>query len=148
MIVRTGTGWQTLMADLSIILFMVTAAALSQAGPGTAQGSKVMNGPSQRGEPIAVYRTGTGAPPLDEWLGAQPRDARQMLTVVSTYVPGKQAEALARAAALAQEATKRGVLTRVVVEPGVGDATATLAYDLSIQTTAITANQANQGKAK
>lgn len=135
MIVRAGTGWQTLMADLSIILFMVTAAALTQAGPGKAQAGQTNVGPSQRGEPIAVYRTGEGAPALGEWLDSQPRDERQMLTVVSTYTPGKQADALTRATALAQDADKRHVLTRVVVEPGAGDATATLAYDLSIQST-------------
>lgn len=136
MIVRAGTGWQTLMADLSIILFMVTAAALSQAGPGKAQGSQAVQGalaPSQRGEPIAVYRSGNGAPPLAQWLDTQPRDERQMLTVVSTYRTGKQADALARATAFARDAFARGVLTRIVVEPGPGDATATLAYDLGIQ---------------
>jgi hypothetical protein len=133
MIVRTGTGWQTLMADLSIILFMVTAAALSQAGPGKAQAGKAELAPSQRGEPIAIYRAGNGAPPLAQWLDTQARDERQMLTVVSTYRPGKQAAALARATAFAQDAFARGVPTRVVVEPGSGDATATLAYDRSIQ---------------
>lgn len=139
MIVRAGTGWQTLMADLSIILFMVTAAALSQAGQGKAANAAqapaktAAPAPSQRGEPIAVYRSGEGAPPLSQWLDTQPRDDRQMLTVVSTYLPGQQTEALARATSFAQDAFARGVLTRVVVEPGPGDATATLAYDLSIQ---------------
>ena len=95
MIVRAGTGWQTLMADLSIILFMVTAAALSQAGPGKVGAAAAA--PSPRGEPMAVYRTGAGAPPLGEWLDAQPRDERQLLTLVSTYTPGKQTEALSRA---------------------------------------------------
>lgn len=136
MMVRAGTGWQTLMADLSIILFMVTAAALSQAGPGkAAHAAQAVPGPSPRGEPIAVYRSGNGAPRLAEWLDSQPRDERQMLTVVSTYQPGKQAEALSRATQFAQDAFARGVLTRVVIEPGPGDATATLAYDLSIQPT-------------
>ena len=147
MIVRAGTGWQTLMADLSIILFMVTAAALSQAGPGKAQGSKTEFAPSQRGEPIAVYRSGNGAPRLAQWLDIQPPDERQMLTVVATYRPGKQADALARATALAQDAFARGVLTRVVVEPGPGDATATLAYDRATQITSTTPVQ-TQGKTK
>ena len=136
MIVRAGTGWQTLMADLSIILFMVTAAALSQAGPGKAQaGQPTALAPSPRGEPIAVYRSGNGAPPLAQWLDSQPRDDRQMLTVIATYGPGKQADALARATAFANDAFARGVLTRIVVEPGSGDATATLAYDLSSEPT-------------
>jgi hypothetical protein len=115
---------------------MVTAAALSQAGPGKAAGAvQPAAGPSQRGEPIAVYRSGPGAPPLAEWLDTQPRDDRQMLTVVSTYLPGKQAAALARATAFATEAFARKIQTRVIVEPGPGDATATLAYDLSVQPT-------------
>lgn len=131
MIVRAGTGWQTLMADLSIILFMVTAAALSQAGPGKT--GTAVAAPSPRGEPIAVYRTGADAPPLGEWLDAQPRDERQMLTLVSTYTPGKQAEALSRAARFAEDAAKRRLQTRVIVEPGTGNASATLAYDLALQ---------------
>jgi len=134
MIVRAGTGWQTLMADLSIILFMVTAAALSQAGPGkAAQPTAAPLAPSLRGEPIAVYRTGAGAPKLGEWLDSQPHDERQLLTIVSTYTAGKQADAVARATQFADAAAKRAVLTRIVVEPGAGDATATLAYDLSVQ---------------
>lgn len=151
MIVRAGTGWQTLMADLSIILFMVTAAALSQSGPGKAQAARAATStataePSQRGEPIAVYRTGAGAPPLGEWLDSQPRDPRQLLTIVSTYAPGKQAEAMARATRLANDAAARAVLTRVVVEPGAGDATATLAYDLGVQPADPTSTDTTQGK--
>jgi hypothetical protein len=137
MIVRAGTGWQTLMADLSIILFMVTAAALTQAGPGKSQGVQAAPSgrtpaPSPRGEPIAVYRSGDGAPPLGTWLDTQPRDPRQMLTLVSTYTPGKQSQALARAAAFAADAEVRKIQARVIIEPGAGDASATLAYDLSV----------------
>ena len=32
MIARVGSGWQTVLADLSIILFMIAASAVSQAG--------------------------------------------------------------------------------------------------------------------
>jgi hypothetical protein len=137
MIVRAGTGWQTLMADLSIILFMVTAAALSQAGPGPAAAAPPQTpaAPSPRGEPIAVYRSGTDAPPLGAWLDDQPRDSRQMLTVLSTYTPGQQSEAMTRAANYAAHAAQRRIQVRVVVEPGTGDATATLAYDLALQPT-------------
>ena len=31
MIARVGSGWQTVLADLALILFMVTASAVSQA---------------------------------------------------------------------------------------------------------------------
>lgn len=132
---RTGTGWQTLMTDLSIILFMITAAALGQQQPATA-GRKNEDGPAQtpseRSEPVAVYRAVAGAPPLGDWLSSQPRDPRQMLTIVSTYADGGEIAALDLADRLAREAHKLDQTTRVVIEPGEGGATATLAYDSNL----------------
>ena len=149
MIVRAGTGWPILMADLSIVLFMVTAAALSQTEPGKAVAAgQPAPGPSPRSEPIAIYRTGKGAPPLAEWLGAQPRDSRQMLTLVSTYRPGRQAEALARAEVLARDATAQGLMARIIVEPGTGDATATLAYDRTAPESARDLRSTNQSHSR
>lgn len=127
MITRAGSGWQTLMADLSIILFMITAAALSQQGPDAI--AKPAQTPSQRSEPVAVYRVAPDAPPLGEWLASQPRDPRQMLTIVSTYAAGREGTALDLAAKLAREAGAVGLAARVIIEPGAGEATATLGYD-------------------
>lgn len=140
MIARAGTGWQTLFADLSIILFMVTAAALSRTGgegaaAGTA-GKGVPADPSPRSDPVAVYRTMPGAPPLGAWLAAQPADPRQMLTIVSSYRPGGEQAAIASAAQLARSASDRGMASRIVVEPGAGDSTAMLAFDRPAQTLA------------
>lgn len=132
MIARMGTGWQTLMADLSIVLFMITAAALGQnGGEGGNAPSRPAQAPSQRAEPTAVYRAGPGVSPIGDWLAAQPRDPRQMLTIVSTYAPGKENAALDLATRLAREAGAVGQVARVVVEPGQGEATATLGYDAS-----------------
>lgn len=133
-VARMGTGWQTLLADLSIILFMITAAALGQQEPGVT--AKPAQTPSQRSEPVAVYRAGDGAPPLSEWLADQPRDPRQMLTIVSTYTSGRQGPALDLAGTLARQAATAGQLARIVVEPGQGEATATLAYDSTAETLA------------
>lgn len=136
MIARTGTGWQTLMTDLSIILFMITAAALGQQPAAEAApkaSGRPAQVPSQRSEPVAVYRAGAGAPPLAEWLGSQARDPRQMLTIVSTYAAGKEDAALDLATGLAREANRIGQPTRVIIEPGAGGATATLAYDSNAQ---------------
>ena len=127
MITRMGSGWQTLMADLSIILFMITAAALSQQGPDAI--ARPGQTPSQRSEPVAVYRAAPGAPPLGEWLASQPRDPRQMLTIVSTYAAGGEGPALNLATKLAREAVAVGLTARVIIEPGAGEATATLGYD-------------------
>lgn len=127
MIVRAGSGWQTVFADLSIILFMVTAAALARTGNEPAVQAPA--DPSPRSDPVAVYRSSPGAPPLDVWLAAQPADPRQMLTIVSSYRPGGQQAAIASAALLARSASDKGMASRIVVEPGAGDSTAMLAFD-------------------
>ena len=132
MIARAGSGWQTLLADLSIILFMVTAATLSQSKDGRAmQGGGVVEPPkaSTRSEPLAVYRSGAAAPPLGQWLAAQSPDPRQQLSIVAHYPAGKQQAALAEAAALLAQAGASGSTARLVVEPGEGGTVATLAYD-------------------
>lgn len=126
MIVRSGTGWQYLLADLSLILFMVTAAALAQ----TVDEQPGHTTLSPQSEPVALYRLEAGAPPLGQWLHDQSVDARQQLTIVAQYVPGKQAEAMTQAEALAEAAGDAGTKARIVVEPGPGGTTARLAYDV------------------
>ncbi len=136
MIARAGTGWQYLLADLSLILFMITAAALAQTDSASEAAAKAVakaaefSTLSPQGEPLALYRVGAGAPPLAQWLREQAGDARQQLTIVAQYGPGKQAEALGQAEALAREAGEAGASARIVVEPGAGGTTAALAYDV------------------
>ncbi|MET0251560.1 MAG: hypothetical protein ABW203_05210 [Novosphingobium sp.] len=126
MMQRVGTGWQVLLADLALILFIVTAASLSNDEANrTARAAT----PAQRSTAVAVYRAEADAPPLRGWLAAQAPDARQMLTIWSPYAPGRQREALAKAEAMSREAGPLGVAVRIVVEPGSGPPTATLAYD-------------------
>ena len=110
MIARAGSGWQTVLADLSLILFMVTAAAVAEAGPdgGTAGVAPEL------GEPVAVWRP--GGPTLKQWLAAQPEDPRLRLTLVL------HAEAPGRSTALKRAETAQQGLepARIVIEPGAG----------------------------
>lgn len=135
MIERRVTGWQTTLADLSLILFMVTASAVTSSAV-TPTGDAAAHGPSPRGEPTAVYRPGPAAPPLGLWLSAQPPDPRQQLTITATYAPGTMARALAEARQLAEQAGALGDRTRIVVEPGPAGLSAVLAYDLPSRPTA------------
>ncbi len=133
MIARAGSGWQTLLADLSLILFMVTASALSQSRDG-ASGPAPQASP--RSEPLAVWRAGAGAPRLDSWLASQPRDPRQQLSIIAHYPAetgsaGQQA-ALAEASGLLADAGANGRLARLLVEPGADGMIASLAYDQSV----------------
>jgi hypothetical protein len=129
MSVRVGTGWQTIIADLSMILFMLTASAVThqkrgaQAAPVAPVQTTVR--PAPRGEPTAVWIAGPGAPPLRTWLAQQPRDSRQQVTVTATYAPGAMDEALSQAQALARQAGD----ARVVVEPGAPGVRVVIGYD-------------------
>jgi hypothetical protein len=134
MIARTGSGWQYILADLSLILFMVTAAALASTDDAPAQAQPAARAAggrplSPQAAPLALYRAAPGAPPLGQWLRGQSADARQQLTIIAQYASGDQARALSQAAALAQDAGEAGLRARIVVEPGPGGTTASLAFD-------------------
>ena len=157
-----GLSWQTMLADLALIRFMVTAAAMGQspkpntAHPGT---STPIRPASAVGEPVAVWRAGAGAPPLARWLAGQQADPRLALTITLRYGPGGQAGALAEAATLAREAGGMGRQARIVVEaaprdfgPGAGpdavpggDAEASLAYDQAAADPAVSGTGSKTG---
>jgi hypothetical protein len=145
MIARAGTGWQYVLTDLSLILFMVTAAALSQtedaparpAAPPPPKAAEVRP-LSPQSEPLALYRAEPGAPPLAQWLRDQSVDSRQQLTIVAQYQTGGQVNALQQAQTLAHEAGEAGVRARIVVEPGRSGTSVMLAYDAPEGTQAAT----------
>lgn len=126
MIARIGSGWQYVLADLSLILFMVTAAAVCEVPSKVAASEGLANG-----EPVAVWRAGPGAPSLGEWLSAQPTDPRQRLTLVFHGAPSAALPAFE--AALKDIADEPRPL-RLTIEPGEGGPfEARIAYDLSLQ---------------
>jgi hypothetical protein len=123
------TGWQTLIADLSIILFMVTAGSLAKVAPPNAvKPAAAMPAPAMA-RPLAVWRAEPGGPPLGAWLAAQPRDPRQQLTIVVRYDHTGEDALAARIAALLAATNRAGVRTRIVAEPGPPETTAGLAFD-------------------
>ncbi len=72
-----------MLADLAIILFMITAADLANAELAK---SELATAPAvATAEPVAVYRPGRAAPPLADWLATQPDDPRQRLTIMVRY---------------------------------------------------------------
>jgi hypothetical protein len=115
MIARAGSGWQTVLADLSLILFMVTASAVSEA-PAAVPPPLL----PALGEPVAVWRHGEGAPALTDWLAVTAPDPRLRLTIIAGPAVGEAALALAASA---------GRPARVLLEPGFSGLAATLTYD-------------------
>lgn len=130
MIARAGSGWQTILADLSLILFMVAVSALPSSGPQKPRAAPDAVSPSELGEPLAIWREAPGMPPLGQWLAEQSPDRRQQLTVLAQYRPGGQAEARARALELASQSGGAGTAARIIVEPGDGGIAAELAFDV------------------
>jgi hypothetical protein len=117
MIARAGSGWQTVLADLSLILFMVTASALSEAPVTTP--SRPADVLPALGEPVALWRQGPDVPALKDWLSANP-DPRLRLTIMASPVEATTAVALANEA---------GRPARILIEPGGTGVIAALTYD-------------------
>lgn len=127
-------GWQTVLADLSLILFMVCAGALT-AAPARFEPAGVPDLPqSSPPGPLAIYRADPGAPPLDQWLSDQTPDPRQRLTIVATYAGTGRVAAAAQAEALARSAEAAGFVPRVTIEPGAaGPPTVSLEFEGAVQ---------------
>jgi len=138
-----NTGWQTILPDLSLILFMVTASALANApdgplGPGgdphPAPRAQVAPVPVAaaplHAEPVGVWRSGPGAPPLAQWLRDVARDPRLRLTITVHYGAGGRKAALVQALHLDAAAGARAADARLLIEPGLpAGASAALGYD-------------------
>jgi len=130
MIAGVRGSWQTIIADLALILFMVTAAAMGSDEAKSSHDPHARNPLPARGEPLAVYRAGKGAPSLGEWLSSQPADARQHLTIISRYPDGEIDVAAREALALASGAGMLAPRPRIVLEQGEDvEVFAVLAFD-------------------
>lgn len=133
---RSPVGWQTMLADLSLILFMVTAAAMADV-PDRKGTSRPAAAPASTApaisEPLAIWRPAPGGPTLAQWLAEQQADSRQLLSITLRYPPAAQAEALRLAAQMAAAAGGKGARARIVIEPVAAapgiEALAALAYD-------------------
>lgn len=128
MMPRLAGGWQTTMADLALILFIVSVAGLQAHESGESETAEAQ--PSTQGEAVAIYRADEEAPLIGEWLDDQAPDPRQQLTILARYRPGEAEAASRQALALARQAGDRGRSARIVLEQGErADVLALLAFD-------------------
>lgn len=133
---RNTQSWQPILADLALILFLVTAAALSASG-GLDDEAIAVPEDSVEAEIFApaqaLYRPGPGLPTLAEWLERQRRDPRAALTIVAEHAPGDEENAWAQAKEMASTASALGVRSRVVIRQAKSSAVhASLGYDQPI----------------
>lgn len=138
---RAGHGWQLILADLALILFLLTLSALpaAEAETGRQLASRAVQEKTARdfarpeaeiAAAQALFRPVAGGPGLGQWLAAQAPDPRATLTIFAVYAPGAEADAWARAAMLAKQARAAGAQVRTIITAGKeADIYASLAYD-------------------
>lgn len=125
MILRVGSGWQTITADLALILFLVTAQAVQEPEPAPPPETLAPSAPEtlpigREAEGLAVYRVGAQQD-LASWVRSTLSDTRQAATVTVRYATGNRTTALETGTELLDELAKAGHEARLVVEPGAKD---------------------------
>lgn len=136
---RGGHGWQLILADLALILFLLTLSALpaAEVQSGHRLADREARGedadaklPAEIAAAQALYRPVAGGPTLAAWLASQPPDPRATLTVFARYRRSEEAESWVAARALAGEARASGVAVRIIITSAKDtDLYASLAYD-------------------
>ena len=137
---RGAQGWELMLADLALILFLVTLAALAgEEARGTGADAIVRapgNTPDMAPEIApsqALFRPNPQGPDIARWLAEQPADSRATLTVFAQYAQGERAAIWAETQALAVRAEGTGQAVRVVITEGAqSDIHASLAYDTPV----------------
>lgn len=77
-----SSGWQVVLADLALILFLVTLAALA-AGPDGDDRSRIAKPEIAASQ--ALYREVEDGPTLAQWLDQRPADPRATLTILGQH---------------------------------------------------------------
>jgi hypothetical protein len=126
---QSGHGWQLLLADLALILFLLTLTALPNEDAAAAPLEQAVDVPAIAASQ-ALFRPVAGGPSLREWLTSQPLDPRATLTIFVRYRGDEEAQAWQHAQQLAREATTSGARIRTIVAPGeISESYASLAFD-------------------
>ncbi len=118
----TGNGnnsWLVPLADLSLILFIVTGATLA-GSLGKAREDDVeprLPGGIAQGVAASIYTDAAGGPSLAEWLAQYRAGPGEQLTIEAFHTPADRAAVTSRAEELAQQAIAAGQPPRVIVQP-------------------------------
>ncbi|NVE93298.1 hypothetical protein [Altererythrobacter lutimaris] len=147
MIPRAASSWQVTLADLSLILFLVTLTGLSsmKAAEVTQDGSPDASATQPEGESSeslylaqsqSLFRAEegaeVGAEVLAAWLSEQSLDPRATLTIIVQYPAGDQNWAVATAGDWLAATQSSTVNTRVLMQSGAArDAYASLGFERS-----------------
>lgn len=139
---RGGHGWQLILADLALILFLLALSALPAAE--AESGRRLADTEARERDALgmlyaevapaqALFRPIPGGPSLGAWLTAQGPDPRATLTIFAVHTKGGEAAAWQCAEVLAAEARASGVAVRTIIAAGMrAEVYASLAFDAAI----------------
>lgn len=144
MIIRGGAkggshSWQLVLADLALILFLVTLTALVNSD--SMEDSLATGSPSAQSQAAppsapyvapaqALFRPTSRGPTLTQWLAEQPADPRTTLTIIAQHSGPDQDLMWQNAQTMASSIAGSKVRIRVVITSGAtSDLYASLAYD-------------------
>jgi len=113
--IRGFSGWQTALADLALILFVVVAAAHREGAADTAPQDAPDPIELALGQPMAVFRQG-GDADLTRWLATRELAQGEIATVIVRHEPGRAAHAVDEATTLLAEIERTGKEARLLVE--------------------------------
>ena len=115
-----SSSWQVILADLALILFMVTASALNDEEEAEAESASLAGNPvafSQEAPASAIWHPGNVDQPLGLWLRQEGTDPRMQASLTIRYRLSDLDEALRQGSMLVQEARQAGHDLRIIAEP-------------------------------
>lgn len=110
-----NASWAIMLADLALILFIVTA---SHASDDPAPSAAVTEGISVDAIPQAIYSPSPDAPPLEQWIAEQDLGEGASVDVSIGYHPDDIDKALKEARAITTVLIETGKEPRVTLAPG------------------------------
>lgn len=129
---ETDRSWLVPLADMSLLLFIVTASALRLDPPSDAATREQVTEPALAAAAEIFVDTPTG-PSFADWLESGERGSGAQLTIIASYAAISEREAIAlRGEALADAAMASGIIPRLIVQPSTGtEVVAVFAHDRS-----------------
>lgn len=124
MTIRSGQGWQVILADLSLILFIVIASGFV-----TGEGSEVRTEKA----PMVAEATELWRPASEktfsDWLRSRSGDPRETVTINARYTADQRDRMADQAIAALAQAQAAGFAPRVILEQGMeNDLFATVSF--------------------
>lgn len=118
--IRAGSvtqGWLVSLADLSLILFIVTAGAIASDKGGNPNPAFGADGSLPLGVAEQIYIDAPGGPPIEDFLARHAHGPAEQLSITGHFATGERAAIARRVEHLARQAVRAGHVPRTILQP-------------------------------